>query len=73
MKDISTLQTAKLDQDKLGGLVSNTNEDYLKQLLGVGSSQIRSIRKGQRRPSADRLLRLMMLYDLKPADIITLG
>lgn len=71
MKDISQLQNVVLDQDKLGALVRQTERDYLKQLLSVGDSQVANLRRGERKPSADGLLRLMMLYGVKPEDIAT--
>lgn len=71
MKDITQLQNIVLDRGKLGALVKQTEKDYLKQLLSIGDSQVSNLRRGDRKPSADGLLRLMMLYGLKAEDIVT--
>lgn len=69
MKDINTLQNIQLDTKKLGEVLQNTKTADLKRLLNVGDSQIGFLRKGDRGPSASGLLRLMMLYGLKPKDL----
>ena len=69
MKDISKLQNVELDRDKLGSLLQTTPNKELKRLLQVGDSQVSFLRRGERGPSADGLLKLMMLYGLKPQDL----
>jgi hypothetical protein len=73
MKDITQLQNVVLDKGKLATLVKTTEKDYLKQLLQIGDSQISNLRRGEKGPSADNLLRLMMLYGVKAEDIVTVS
>lgn len=69
MNDIDNLQNIVLDQTKLGALVRETSTNDLKQLLTIKDGQVSHLRRGARKPSADGLLRLMLLYKLSPADI----
>lgn len=69
MKDIAQLKNVKLDRDKLAALVRTTEKGYLKQLLQIRESQAANIRRGEKGPSTDGLLRLMLLYGLKAEDI----
>lgn len=69
--NINILQKIVLDKDKLAELVKGTDSKDLKELLGVKDGQISHLRQGRRRPDADGLLRLMMLYNLTPEDLAT--
>jgi transcriptional regulator with XRE-family HTH domain len=69
MKDINNLQNVELDPAKLKGLRGSVDKAAVGSQIGVGSTQIANYENGYRKPSADKLLRLMLLYNVKPEDI----
>jgi hypothetical protein len=71
-KDISKLPNVVLDRKKLAELINQTSPEYVGQLLAVKTSQVYNLRRGVRTPTVDGLLRLMMLYNLKPEEITTI-
>lgn len=71
MKDITQLQKVTLDKVKLKSLRGSVSRAAVGQQIGVGSSQVANYENGERKPSADKLLRLMMLYNVKPDEIAT--
>jgi hypothetical protein len=72
MKDLNKLQNVRLDKGKLAGLIRETDRGTIKEVLQVKDSQLAYLRSGDRGPSVDGLLRLMMMYGLKPSDLVTL-
>lgn len=68
--DINNLQNAVLDQEKLAERLRTTSKDYLKQLLAIKDGQVAHLQKAARKPSANGLLRLMLLYGLEAKDIV---
>lgn len=71
MNDISNLHNLVLNGKKIRELRENAaleRADVGKR-IGVGSSQIANIEQGIRKPSANGLLRLMLLYGVKPEDL----
>lgn len=73
MNNINILRNMVVDRDKVADLVRNSDVDDLAKLLGVKRSQAYYVRRGERPPTIDGLLRLMMLHGLKPDDIATLA
>lgn len=72
MKDnITELNNIVLDPKKLKPLRGTVSREHIGRQIGVGGSQIANYENGERKPSADKLLRLMMLYGVKPDDIST--
>lgn len=72
MNNINVLQNVVVDTDKISALVKKTTPSDLKQLLDIKDSQVSNLRKGSRRPSANGLLRLMMLHNVNPSDLATI-
>jgi transcriptional regulator with XRE-family HTH domain len=70
MVDITELQNVVLDKGKLADRVRMTDRHYIGQVLGVGDSQVEKLRRSERSPSVDGLLRLMLFYGLKPEDLV---
>ncbi len=60
-----------MDKEKVANLIKDTKNSDLKQLLDVKDSQVAHLRKGERRPSANGLLRLMIMYGVSPDEIAT--
>lgn len=73
MNSINLLQNVVVDKTKIAELVKSTNSKDLKQLLGIKDSQASNIRRGERKPSADGLLRLLMAYNIKPEELATVA
>lgn len=71
MSNISILQNVVVDKEKIAQLIKDTKSSDLKQLLDIKDSQVANLRKGERRPSANGLLRLMMMYGISPDDLAT--
>ncbi len=71
MTNINILQNVVVDKSKIAALIKETKSDDLKELLNIKDSQLANLRKGNRRPSANGLLRLMIMYDIAPGDIAT--
>lgn len=71
MKDINTLQNVIIDHEKLRNLRGSVHRNVIGEQIGVGGSQIANIEQGIRKPSGDKLLRLMLLYGVKAEDIAT--
>lgn len=69
MKNISILRNVVVDRQKLATLCKGIDHEELAELLDVKTSQVANLRRGERRPSANGLLRLMMMYGIKPEDI----
>lgn len=72
MNNINDLQNVIIDHEKLRDLRGSVHRDIIGEKIGVGASQIANIEQGIRKPSANGLLRLMMLYGIKPEDIATI-
>lgn len=70
--NINILQNVIVDRAKLADLVKGADVDELSQLLGVKRSQAYYVRRGERPPTIDGLLRLMMFHKLQPEDIAAL-
>lgn len=71
MKDITQLQKITLDRGKLKALRGSVSRAAVGQQIGVGSSQVANYENGERKPSADKLLRLMMLYNVRADELST--
>jgi transcriptional regulator with XRE-family HTH domain len=69
MKDILKLRNIELDPRKLRPLRGNVSRAAIGESIGVGSSQVANYENGAKKPSADKLLRLMMLYNVRPEDL----
>lgn len=70
MNNINNLHKTVIDSDKLRELRGSVHRDVVGEAIGVGGSQIANIEQGIRKPSANKLLRLMLFYNVKPADIV---
>ena len=69
MSNINILQNVVVDKHKIADLVRDMPKDDLKRLLGIKDSQVANLRNGDRRPSANGLLRLLMMHNIDPADL----
>jgi transcriptional regulator with XRE-family HTH domain len=63
------LQKVKLDPNKLRDLRGERSQTDVGTAIGVTGGQISNIENGAKKPSAEGLLRLMLLYDICPKDI----
>lgn len=71
MTNINILQHVVVDKGKVADLVKDLSKDEMKQLLGIQNSQIANIRRGEKGPSTNGLLRLMILRGVTAEDIAT--
>lgn len=71
MKDIPNLKNIVVDTSKFKDLRGDASRAEIGQKIGVTGNQIANIEAGYRKPSANGLLRLMVLYGLKPQDVAT--
>ena len=62
--------TLTLDPDKLKACRGSIPRATIGSLIGVGSSQVANYENDYRKPSADSLLRLMILYGVKAQDLV---
>lgn len=70
--NINILQNVVVDRAKLADLLRGVDINDLSRLLGVKNSQAYYVRRGERPPNVDGLLRLMMLHKLQPEDLAAL-
>jgi hypothetical protein len=70
--NIDILQNIVVDRNKLHDLVKDSDVNELSRLLGVKNGQAYYVRRGERPPTIDGLLRLMMLHNLQPGDLAAL-
>ena len=73
MNNINILQNVVVNRDRIAELVKESSGSEIKQLLGIKDSQLSNLRRGDRSPSTDGLLRLMMMYNLTPEDLATVS
>jgi hypothetical protein len=71
MTNINILQNVVVDKTKIADLVKDLSRDEMKQLLGVKNSQAANIRRGEKAPSTNGLLRLMILRGVSAEDLAT--
>lgn len=71
MSNINILQNVVVNRARIAELVKESKGSEIKQLLGIKDSQLSNLRRGDRNPSTDGLLRLMMMYDLTAEDLAT--
>lgn len=69
MQDIDNLTNIVVDTTKFKDLRGGLSRAEIGRKIGVTGNQIANIEAGYRKPSADGLLRLMVLYRLKPQDL----
>jgi len=70
MNDIDTLQDLVLDKDKLTETIQRMDNEEIKQFFGVKDSQMFYLRRGEKWPTVEGVLRLMNKYKLKPQDML---
>ena len=70
-KDIKKLQKVKLDRPKLQAAIASMPSDDIKELLSVKDSQMFNLRRGERQPTVDGLLKLMKYHGLGLDDVVT--
>ena len=68
--NITNLRKVTLDKSRLAEKVQSMSNDEIKDLLAVKDSQMFNIRRGEKSPSVDGLLRLMIYHDISPNDLI---
>lgn len=73
MNDISDLQQKDFDPAKLRAIRGGLSRDVVGQFVGVTASAIANYENNVSKPSADKLLRLMILYKAKAEDLVTNG
>lgn len=71
MSTINILRNVVVDKDKIASLIKESKDSDLRELLDIKDSQIRHLRTGKRRPSANGLLRLLMMFEVPPSDLAT--
>ena len=69
MFDTNKLKEIGINHAKLKELRGTVNQSEIGGKIGVSDRQISNIEAGIRNPSAEGLLRLMLLYGIKPEDI----
>jgi transcriptional regulator with XRE-family HTH domain len=62
-------QNIKIDHNKLRDLRGERSQADIGEAIGVSGGQISNIENGAKKPSAEGLLRLMLLYNVCPKDI----
>lgn len=73
MKDIEDLEKIVVDHTKWLALRGGISRESVGKILGVSANQIANYEMGRKTPPGDRLLRLMMLYNVRPEDIATVA
>lgn len=71
MSNINILQNVVVDKQKIAELIKDADNREIKQLLGIKDSQLHNLKRGERGPSSDGLLRLMMRYQVSADDLAT--
>lgn len=69
MNNVNILQNVVIDRCKIATIIKDTKSSDLKKLLNIKNSQVTNLRRGDRGLSANGLLRLMIMYDIKPDDL----
>ncbi len=67
--NIDKLLKVQLDKGKVADLVKGHDGEEMKRILNVKNSQLCNIRRGEKAPSIDGVLRLMVLHGLKAEDL----
>jgi hypothetical protein len=70
--NINVLQNIVVDRGKVKSLVGSKSISELEELFNVKQSQAYYLKRGDRMPTIDGLLRLMMLHNLTPGDLAAL-
>lgn len=70
MSDISDLQKKEFDPAKLRAIRGGLSREVVGKFVGVGSSAIANYENRVSKPSANTLLRLMILYNAKAEDLV---
>lgn len=71
MEEKENLKQVVVDPLKLRRLRGSVSRAHIGRQIGVGASQVANYENGERTPPGDKLLRLMILYNAKPEDLIT--
>lgn len=69
MKNIKDLNKYGVDNVRLRELRGSTSRGDVGAMIGVGSNQIANYEYGIRIPPGDKLLKLMMLFNVTPQQI----
>lgn len=70
--NINVLQNIVVDRGKVKSLIGQKSVNELEELFNVKQSQAYYLKRGERMPTIDGLLRLMMLHKLQPEDLAAL-